>query len=866
MTDVEKKILQILGDDFGRGLSDKRVEPFEQIHATMSPGRIEPGPSTRVTPPPPATPPTLEHTATATADLPCTPRRSPRRRRHAQREPPITQDAVRRALIRIYERRANIEEQNRDDLGSGQSDKRVEPFEQIHATMSPGRIEPGPSTRVTPPPPATPPTLEHTATATADLPCTPRRSPRRRRHAQREPPITQDAVRRALIRIYERRANIEEQNRDDLGSGQSDKRVEPFEQIHATMSPGRIEPGPSTTVTPPPPATQPTLEHTATATADLPCTPRRSPRRQRHAQREPPMTQDTARRALIRISERRANIEEQNSETLKKILEEMKEIKEILLLRYNIQESESLEMPLNINMPIALVDERDSESILTFCPVQIHATMSPGRLEPGPSNRVTPPPPATPPTLEHTATATADLPCTPRRSPRRRRHAQREPPMTQDAVRRALIRISERRANIEEQNRDDFGSGLPDKKAEPFEQNIHETVSLEMPLNISMPLALEDERDSESILTLRPVQIHATMSPGKIEPRPSTRVTPPPPATPPTLEHTATATADLPCTPRRSPRRRRHAQREPPMTQDAARRALIRISERRANIEEQNSETLKKILEEMKEIKEILRLRHNIQETESLEMPLNISMPIALEDKRDSESILTLRPVQIHATMSPGRIEPGPSTRVTPPPPATPPTLEHTATATVWADWKSKTKKKALTIRHHARGTGGRPASGQTLSASEERVLAIMGALAVKGGRWGQDSVDELEFNGLRERRTANILLFAVRARPSRVPPLAPCTIALSRRLRRTTMMRSNKENIPEISNKDSDNSHTNCDLQICIAPSSGKQFRTICLMCGLSPKKRSEDKTCLCNLQKITVPRTCDIFLQKLC
>ncbi|XP_050563957.1 myb-related transcription factor, partner of profilin [Spodoptera frugiperda] len=61
----------------------------------------------------------------------------------------------------------------------------------------------------------------------------------------------------------------------------------------------------------------------------------------------------------------------------------------------------------------------------------------------------------------------------------------------------------------------------------------------------------------------------------------------------------------------------------------------------------------------------------------------------------------------------------------------------------VWADWKSKTKKKALAIRHHARGTGGGPASGQALSASDERVLAIMGTLAVAG----QDSVEELGFN-----------------------------------------------------------------------------------------------------------------------
>ncbi|KAJ8708190.1 hypothetical protein PYW08_010556 [Mythimna loreyi] len=51
----------------------------------------------------------------------------------------------------------------------------------------------------------------------------------------------------------------------------------------------------------------------------------------------------------------------------------------------------------------------------------------------------------------------------------------------------------------------------------------------------------------------------------------------------------------------------------------------------------------------------------------------------------------------------------------------------------VWADWKSKTKKKALLIRRHASGTGGGPSNRQTLSSFEERVLAIMGNLAVEG-------------------------------------------------------------------------------------------------------------------------------------
>ncbi|RVE41778.1 hypothetical protein evm_013577 [Chilo suppressalis] len=61
----------------------------------------------------------------------------------------------------------------------------------------------------------------------------------------------------------------------------------------------------------------------------------------------------------------------------------------------------------------------------------------------------------------------------------------------------------------------------------------------------------------------------------------------------------------------------------------------------------------------------------------------------------------------------------------------------------VWADWKSKTKKKGLIFRIHARGTIGGPASRQILSALDKRVLAIMGPLAVKG----QASVQELGFN-----------------------------------------------------------------------------------------------------------------------
>lgn len=51
----------------------------------------------------------------------------------------------------------------------------------------------------------------------------------------------------------------------------------------------------------------------------------------------------------------------------------------------------------------------------------------------------------------------------------------------------------------------------------------------------------------------------------------------------------------------------------------------------------------------------------------------------------------------------------------------------------MWADWKSKTKKKALTIRCEASSTGGGPSRRQTLTALEERVLGIMGLTAVIG-------------------------------------------------------------------------------------------------------------------------------------
>ncbi|XP_050670211.1 uncharacterized protein LOC126968990 [Leptidea sinapis] len=154
----------------------------------------------------------------------------------------------------------------------------------------------------------------------------------------------------------------------------------------------------------------------------------------------------------------------------------------------------------------------------------------------------------------------------------------------------------------------DFGTGLLGMRVKPFEQDIQETEgSLDMALNIgassitTQPIVLKEEiEEEESILTLGPVDFHE--GPEIMEPGPS-RVTHPPPVLSPS------GAPELKITPLRSQHRRRHMRREPPMTQDAALRALVCVSEKRAKIEEQNSETLKKLLQEMKEIKEILRLR-----------------------------------------------------------------------------------------------------------------------------------------------------------------------------------------------------------------------------------------------------------------
>ncbi|GBP41303.1 hypothetical protein EVAR_33031_1 [Eumeta japonica] len=50
-----------------------------------------------------------------------------------------------------------------------------------------------------------------------------------------------------------------------------------------------------------------------------------------------------------------------------------------------------------------------------------------------------------------------------------------------------------------------------------------------------------------------------------------------------------------------------------------------------------------------------------------------------------------------------------------------------------WADLKSKTKKKAATLRIHSSGTGGGPPSKVKLSTIEERIMAVLGVVAYAG-------------------------------------------------------------------------------------------------------------------------------------
>lgn len=160
LTDIEKRFLQILGEDFGHGISGVRVEPFLeplesdeatetvdsqdspasqsiltmtipslQIHPLVQdspvapdPPSIEilptltlsrlPHPDTPPLPPPhPDTPPPPHpDTPLPHPDTPAAAARSPRRRR-LRREAPMSQATARRAIVRAVERHTNALEQ-----------------------------------------------------------------------------------------------------------------------------------------------------------------------------------------------------------------------------------------------------------------------------------------------------------------------------------------------------------------------------------------------------------------------------------------------------------------------------------------------------------------------------------------------------------------------------------------------------------------------------------------------------------------------------------------------------------------------------------------------------------------------------------
>ncbi|CAH2106990.1 unnamed protein product [Euphydryas editha] len=63
----------------------------------------------------------------------------------------------------------------------------------------------------------------------------------------------------------------------------------------------------------------------------------------------------------------------------------------------------------------------------------------------------------------------------------------------------------------------------------------------------------------------------------------------------------------------------------------------------------------------------------------------------------------------------------------------------------VWADWKTKTKKKYLNIKRQSSRTGGGPTNRVVLTALEERVVAVIGVSAVVGQAGIQEQGFHLE-------------------------------------------------------------------------------------------------------------------------
>ncbi|XP_052745475.1 myb-related transcription factor, partner of profilin-like [Bicyclus anynana] len=152
---------------------------------------------------------------------------------------------------------------------------------------------------------------------------------------------------------------------------------------------------------------------------------------------------------------------------------------------------------------------------------------------------------------------------------------------------------------------EDFGSGLPGIRVEPLE-TLNETTNF---INSEATNSVV----SESILDLPMVILEEEPGPGPSSsrlspPQPDSHPLPTSPPLPTTPPRAVTPRPVPISTPRRSPRRRRR--RVTPLTQDAARRELIRISDRRAEIEEANRDTLIKLLEEIRGIKEMLLSRY----------------------------------------------------------------------------------------------------------------------------------------------------------------------------------------------------------------------------------------------------------------
>ncbi|XP_071582266.1 uncharacterized protein [Temnothorax nylanderi] len=63
-----------------------------------------------------------------------------------------------------------------------------------------------------------------------------------------------------------------------------------------------------------------------------------------------------------------------------------------------------------------------------------------------------------------------------------------------------------------------------------------------------------------------------------------------------------------------------------------------------------------------------------------------------------------------------------------------------------WQDMRSSTKAKNASIKNHAKGTGGGPASSQVLTETDQNVLALMGSTVVEGHKTVQESNVKFEW------------------------------------------------------------------------------------------------------------------------